>query len=118
MNNAFFDILIAPVGKQPMPLLLPILEYAPIATYLIPTHEVRDEAEAVRKVAKQARCRVIIIDDLVDPYRADETLARCREICTRPEVVRQRVAINLSGGTAVMALGAQHAPRELGLSMV
>lgn len=110
------DTLIAPVGKQPMPVLLPILEYGPARSYLIPTVESREEAKAVAQVAEQAGRRVQLMEQ-VNPYVAEETYRRCREVA---EVLPEgaRAAINISGGTTLMALGAQQAARELGMSMV
>lgn len=117
MTSPPVDILLAPIGKQPMPVLLPILEYAPAVTYVIPTAEVRAEAEAVRRVAKRAGHRVVVLE-AVNPYRAEETAARCREVCARPELAGRRATLNISGGTAVMALGAERAAAELGLPLL
>lgn len=99
-----------------MPVLLPILEYAPANTYLIATDEVRDVAEAVRQVARQRQLRVSILES-VDPYAPEQTLRRCREVIARLPA-GQAAAVNLSGGTTLMAMGAQHAARELGLPML
>jgi len=118
VNSITFDILIAPVGHQPMPVLLPILEYRPAHTFLIPTPQVKDaEAEAVRRVAKQAGLRVTLLES-VDPYKAEQTMDRCREAYDFSHVTGKSVAINISGGTTLMAMGAQQAACDLGLPMI
>ncbi|MFV9507861.1 MAG: Card1-like endonuclease domain-containing protein [Oscillochloridaceae bacterium umkhey_bin13] len=98
-----------------MAVLLPILEYGPAATYLIPTPDVQDVAEAVRKVAQQQGHRVTVLEP-VDPYAAEATRRRCAELIA--QLPPGGTVLNLSGGTTIMALGAQQAARQHNLPML
>lgn len=117
MDSPRYDVLIAPISRQSLPVLLPILEYKPDATYLIPTTDARSETEAVRRVVKQIGGRVIV-REAVGHAQAEETLARCRAVCALPQLVGRRVVINISGVPPLIAMGAQWAARELGLPML
>ncbi|NTV63838.1 MAG: DUF1887 family protein [Oscillochloris sp.] len=117
MDSPRYDVLISPISRQPLLVLLPILEYKPDATYLIPTPDARSETESVRRIVRQIGGRVVV-REAVGYAQATEMLARCRAICGLPQLAGRRVAINISGALPLIAMGAQWAARELGLPML
>jgi len=115
------DVIVATVGKQPMPILIPILQFRPSSTQLIVTDEVQEVAqhirEAVRVDPKTADLRVYSHEP-VNPHDARDTYKRCEAILSNSRFAERQSAINITGGTTLMNLGAQQAAKEFGVPML
>jgi hypothetical protein len=115
--NVTLDILIAPVGRQPMPIVLPILQYRPRTTYLLVSAEVSEVGKqicnAVEVLAGPGAPAVLVHSPQVDAHDSAATMAICAALAEN-----RRAAVNISGGTTMMALGAQQAARALSLPML
>lgn len=117
--------LIALVGKQPMPVLIPILQYNPVETWLIGTEttrecvqNIRDAVRFINKAEGKDYCLPQSSGCGVQPYdcrgAADEIEQCCTGCVQRGD---RNIAINFTGGTSMMALGAFQAAVKLGLDM-
>jgi len=121
-NREFWsvDVIIAMVGKQPMPILIPILQLVPVTVQLIVTDEVQEVArhirDALRLDPKTATLRAYPHEP-VNPYVVHETYERCKAILCSPRFAGKQLAINITGGTTTMELGAYQAAREFGVPM-
>jgi len=115
------DVMIATVGKQPMPILIPILQLGPASTQLIVTDEVQDVAQHIRE-ALRGDPKTTVLHTYshapVNPHVARETYERCKEVLHSQRFAGKRFAVNITGGTTLMNLGAQQAAREFGAPML
>lgn len=115
------ETLISLVGKQPMPVLIPIVQYGPSNTLLVATEETRKQAtdirEAVRLLPNDSDVRLPrIISQPVDPYRSEQTSDSVAGLVER--YGSEGNVINITGGTSLMALGAFHAARAQQVAML
>jgi hypothetical protein len=112
------DVIIATVGQQPMPVLIPLVQYGPVHGQLIATAEVQDIAgyirTAARQIDRQPRLPRPGVLDPVYAFSVEDTYDACRRAASYYE---KRV-INITGGTTLMGMGAQKAAVELGAPML
>lgn len=113
------DVIIAPVGKQPMPILIPLLQFAPVSGQLIVTEDVAEVADYLRAVARDnPKVPQPWPHGPVNPYEAQQTFELCRDILHKRRFAGKNFAINISGGTTLMAMGAQWAAKEFEVPML
>ena len=114
------DIILATVGKQPMPILIPILQFRPASTQLIVTEEVQEVAQHIRKALRadqKTKSLHAYAHEPVNPYIVRDTYERCRAILHSPRFAGKQFAINITGGTTPMELGAHQAAEEFDVPM-
>jgi hypothetical protein len=88
--------MIALVGEQPMPILLPALYLKPTETILVATTETKIVAERLTKLIKSSR----YIE--VKPYEITSTVQTLdKELDGKKDII-----VNLTGGTKTMAIAA------------
>jgi hypothetical protein len=121
-NREFWsvDVIIATVGKQPMPILIPILQLAPVTVQLIVTDEVQEVARHIRDALRLEPKAAVVraySHEPVNPFIVRETYERCKAILSSQRFAGKQFAINITGGTTPMELGAYKAAREFGVPM-
>ncbi|MBN8725686.1 MAG: DUF1887 family protein [Acidobacteria bacterium] len=88
--------MIALVGEQPMPILLPALYLKPAETILVATTKTETVAQRLTKLIKASRC----IN--VHPYEITSTVQTLdKELAGKKDII-----VNLTGGTKTMAIAA------------
>jgi hypothetical protein len=88
--------MIALVGEQPIPILLPVRYLQPTETILVCTKETEDVVQRLSKLIPQCH------SPTVKPYEFDETLDKIRAAISD----KNDLIFNLTGGTKMMALAA------------
>lgn len=94
--------IVALVGGQPLPNLLPIKFYHPPAVALLYTEKTRHVYERLFQTIKQT---TTVTARLVDPYNIN-TIEEELEQCLEPLKSNYQLLFNLTGGTKAMALAA------------
>lgn len=115
------DVIVATVGKQPMPILIPILQFRPTFTQLIVTDEVQEVAQHIREAVRvdpKTADLPVYSHEPVNPHDARDTYERCEAILDNPRFAERQFAINITGGTTLMNLGAQKAAGEFRVPML
>ena len=82
------DNLVALVGKQPMPILIPILQFKPKKSWLIVTKETEEHAKNIRDTIKLCNKQVIALPLTcrpVSPYIPEEVEQEIGKIYQQPE---------------------------------
>lgn len=119
MKARQLEVIIATVGKQPMPILIPILQFAPVSGQLIVTDEVQEVAQQIRQAARgDPKIPRPYPHEPVNPFRVHEAYERCKDILHSRRFKGKQFAINITGGTTLMALGAQQVAREFQVPML
>lgn len=109
-----FDVHVCLVSGQPTPNLVPILaeEFRPQEVILVVTPRMKTKADALEKVMRE-RCGVkvqqIQIENEYDTAKIGERLF---ELLVN--VDKEKVALNVTGGTKLMAIGAYSTFRDAG----
>jgi hypothetical protein len=110
--------LITIVGHQPMPLVLAALHYCPANIELIASKEVEHVAKAVRTTLRhalpKAHSRIMAS---AHAYDAASVAVYCNQVRQNPRLREHDFLVNISGGTTMMAMGAQQAARDFGWRM-
>jgi hypothetical protein len=124
-GNSRFDKILSLVGKQPIPVLIPILQYNPGGgAWLITTEETSRRAGHIRDAARDSgKCDLLPREaEPVPAYCSAKTCSQIKKLFESS--VKQgfadptRIAVNITGGTSIMALSASRAARSLGLPML
>lgn len=106
------SIHVCPVSGQPLPNLIPALceETRPDVVILLVSEDMHGKARLLRVNLENLGCRVEEV--AIHPYRIEEIRATILDQLGRYD--GQRVALNATCGTKVMALGAYEVFREFG----
>lgn len=119
-----FDVMIATVGKQPMPILIPILQFQPdVSTQLIVTNDVKNVTQHLSDALRanpDTKSLSVYGHQPVRPFSVADSRQRCVTILgsDSPRYEGKTFAINVTGGTTLMALGARRAAREFDVPML
>ena len=106
------DIHVCIASGQPLPNLLPALDPAtrPQEAVLLVSADMRDKARLLRANFETLGCRVSEV--AVPAYRIEEIRATVLDLLARHD--GRSIALNATGGTKLMSLGAYEVFRELG----
>jgi hypothetical protein len=88
--------MIALLGEQPMPILLPALYLKPSEVILVHTSETEKVAKRLQQMIKPSKCLK------VDPYKLATTTNKIEEALSS----KSEIVLNLTGGTKLMAIAA------------
>jgi hypothetical protein len=101
------------VSQQPLPNLIPVKDEAtrPAEVVLLISEDMKGKAEALEKALKSCGCKVT--KRSIHPYRIDEIREEIFALLSERE--GKQVALNATGGTKIMALGAYEVFRGLDL---
>jgi hypothetical protein len=88
--------MVALVGEQPMPVLLPALHLKPSEIILVHTAETEKVAKRLQPMIAPSKCLK------VDPYKLTATSNKIEEVLTNKE----KIIVNLTGGTKLMTIAA------------
>ena len=109
-----FDVHVCLVSNQPTPNFVPVLspEFRPQEVVLVVTPQMAQQAEALAKVMKE-RCQVKVHQLKVDSeYDVAAIGERLFELLVN--IDKDKVALNVTGGTKLMAIGAYGVFRDAG----
>jgi len=113
--------LISLVGKQPMPVLIPILQFKPEKNFLIPTLETEEQANNICKAIEfyneraplQEKIYLPVSPGLVNPYSAEEVHYEIKSVVEQCRQEGSNIVLNITGGTSIMTLGAFRVAEEV-----
>ena len=98
--------MVALIGEQPIPNLLPIRHDKPESVLLVRTIRTKDVSERLKKVL-QADTHVEFCE-VSDPYDLTKTRSKIQEDLRRLNWTSEETIFNVTGGTKTMALAAYH----------
>ncbi len=121
-------VLIAPVGEQPIPNLIPLFTTKAQKPFTLVQFMVPDDSR-IREVATNLRKTIALDTTLVDVKVADKDLTmnawdlakaceECKAAITSYFEEGNEVIVNLTGGTKIMALAAYQAAVNTGTPMI
>lgn len=104
------DVMIALVGGQPLPNLLPVRHYQPGCTLLAYTSTTQKVFTRLRDAIGPTQAQGV----LCDAYDIDAITEQLRTVVQSQKWEPDQLVFNLTGGTKAMALAAYHVAAELG----
>lgn len=106
-----YDVHVCMVSQQPLPNLIPVKDEAtrPTEVVLLVSADMKGKAEVLEKALKSCGCRVT--KQSIHPYRIEEIREEIFKLLAERE--GKQVALNATGGTKIMALGAYEIFRGL-----
>lgn len=110
---ARYDVHVCMVSSQPLPNLIPLFDETtrPQEVVLLVSVDMADRADLITRNIEHLGCRVSRIDG-ISPYDIGQIRDQVLELVAARE--SESVALNATGGTKLMALGAYEVFRELG----
>lgn len=113
------EIMLALAGEQPMPNLIPIVQYYPRAVCFIVSERTEGHARntiAALRLDRRTKRVDAAIEPSIDPYDIDAAEQSCLEVVER--FGTEGVIFNITGGTKTMVIGAYQAALRHRLPMV
>jgi len=96
-------VMIALVGEQPMPNLLPVRHYHPDGILLVYTRRTQPVCERLKAILQR---ETIVYELETDPYNIANIAKNLKDRLAEPDLISQALVFNLTGGTKTMSLAA------------
>lgn len=116
-KNQEYELLIFTVSHATVPLMV-IQQTHPKRVALIATEGSKAEAEVIQAqaVSEGRECKIFIIDDKDDPAEAKATVRKAIE--NWENIASESIAVDVTGGTTPMSIGAFMAAQQAGVSSI